>query len=53
MINILPMAYNLDKGSYSVYSLYYHFIQVVKYRKKVFTGDAIVDSQEVKRHEYI
>ena len=28
--------YNLDKGQHSVYSLYYHFIQVVKYRKKVF-----------------
>ncbi len=29
-------SYNLDKGQHSVYSLYYHFIQVVKYRKKVF-----------------
>ena len=29
------MAYDLDRGAHSVYSLYYHFIQVVKYRKKV------------------
>ena len=28
------MSYELDKGAHSVYSLYYHFIQVVKYRKK-------------------
>jgi putative transposase len=26
-----------------VLSLYYHFIRVVKYRKKVFTNDAMVD----------
>ncbi|MCW6171231.1 MAG: IS200/IS605 family transposase, partial [Thermoplasmatales archaeon] len=30
------MSYELDKGAHSVYSLYYHFIQVVKYRRKVF-----------------
>ncbi|MDR2830168.1 MAG: transposase, partial [Methanobrevibacter sp.] len=29
------MKYKLDKGSHSVYLLQYHFVQVVKYRKKV------------------
>jgi putative transposase len=45
------MTYDLDKGSHSVYSLYYHFIQVVKYRKKVFTNDAIVDFLKMKARE--
>ena len=45
------MAYDLDKGAHSVYSLYYHFIQVVKYRKKVFTNDAIVDFLKMKARE--
>lgn len=34
--------YELDKTSNSVYSLYYHFIAVVKYRQKVFESDDIV-----------
>ncbi len=37
------MVYDLDRGAHSVYSLYYHFIQVVKYRKKVLTNHALVD----------
>ena len=45
------MPYDLDKGAHSVYSLYYHFIQVVKYRKKVFTGDMIVDLLKTKVRE--
>jgi len=42
------MVYDLDKGAHSVYSLYYHFIQVVKYGKKVFTNDALVDFLKTK-----
>jgi putative transposase len=42
------VSYNLDKGQRSVYSLYYHFIQVVKYRKKVFINDPIVDFLKMK-----
>ena len=42
------VSYDLDKGQRSVYSLYYHFIQVVKYRKKVFINDAIVDFLKMK-----
>ena len=45
------MPYELDKCVHSVYSLYYHFIQVVKYRKKVFTNDAIVDLLKTKSME--
>ncbi len=45
------MVYDLDKGAHSVYSLYYHFIQVVKYRKKVFTNDAIVDLLKTRIRE--
>ncbi len=45
------VSYNLDKGQHSVYSLYYHFIQVVKYRKKLFINDAIVDFLKMKIRE--
>ncbi|MCL5679429.1 MAG: IS200/IS605 family transposase [Candidatus Thermoplasmatota archaeon] len=45
------MPYELDKGAHSVYSLYYHFIQVVKYRRKVFVNDAIVDLLKTKTRE--
>lgn len=34
--------YKLDKNCNSVYSLIYHFITVVKYRKKVFTREDII-----------
>jgi putative transposase len=37
------MKYKLDKGAHSVYSLQYHFVQVVKYRRDVFTKSSIVD----------
>ena len=45
------MPYELDKGAHSVHSLSYHFIQVVKYRKKVFINDAIVDLLKTKTRE--
>ena len=45
------MPYELDKGAQSVYSLYYHFIQVVKYRRKVFFNYAIVDLLKTKSME--
>ena len=45
------MSYELDKGAHSVYSLYYHFIQVIKYRRKVFVNDAIVDFLKTKTRE--
>jgi REP element-mobilizing transposase RayT len=45
------MPYALDKGAHSVYSLYYHFIQVIKYRRNVFSNDAIVDLLKTKIRE--
>ena len=38
------MKYNLDKGSHSVYSLNYHFVQCIKYRKKVLNNEKIIDT---------
>jgi putative transposase len=37
------MKYKLDKGSHSVYSLNYHFVQCVKYRRKVLENNKIID----------
>ena len=39
----MKKGYTLDKGAHSVYSLQYHFIQVVKYRKKIFTNEKPID----------
>lgn len=36
------MEYKLDKGAHSVYALQYHFVQCVKYRKKVLENPEIV-----------
>lgn len=35
--------YQLDKGTNGVYSLHYHFITCVKYRRKVFVRDDIIN----------
>ena len=35
------MKYNLDRGGHSVYSLYYHLVIVVKYRRKALYSEAI------------
>ena len=37
------MEYDLDSSSHSVYSLNYHLILVVKYRRKIFDNEEIVD----------
>ncbi|MEM3424117.1 MAG: IS200/IS605 family transposase [Nitrososphaeria archaeon] len=37
------MSYDLDKEAHSVYALQYHFVQVVKYKKDIFTNDKIID----------
>jgi len=37
------MRYRLERGSHSVYALYYHYVQVAKYRGKVFDNDDIVN----------
>jgi putative transposase len=45
------MVYDPDKGAHYVYSLCYHFLHVIKYRKKIFINDAIVDFLKVKTRE--
>jgi len=35
------MKYELDRGSHSVYSLYYHLVIVVKYRGKALSSETI------------
>lgn len=35
--------YKLDKFTNAVFSLHYHFITVVKYRRKVFVTDDIIE----------
>ena len=36
------MSYSFDRGTNGIYSLHYHFITCVKYRKPVFERDDIV-----------
>jgi REP element-mobilizing transposase RayT len=52
------MEYDLDKSSHSVYSLNYHLILVVKYRRKVFDDteiyswtEILIDSRRANRFE--
>ena len=33
------MEYDLDTGAHSVYSLHYHLVLVVKYRRNVSTAE--------------
>lgn len=44
------MRYNLDRGSHSVYSLHYHFVQCIKYRRKVLCDAKLVDFLKTKIH---
>ncbi|MFO8017050.1 MAG: IS200/IS605 family transposase, partial [Promethearchaeia archaeon] len=37
------MGYELDKGAHSVYSLNYHYICCVKYRRKIFDTNEIIN----------
>lgn len=36
-------TYKFDKNRHSVFSLNYHFVQCVKYRRKIFTNDNIIN----------
>jgi putative transposase len=45
------MEYKLNKGAHSVYALQYHLVQVVKYRRKVFINDDIIDFLKQKTKE--
>ncbi|WP_369798602.1 MULTISPECIES: transposase [unclassified Methanosarcina] len=44
------MQNKLDLGNHSVYSLHYHFIQCVKYRRKALTNPLVVDVLKIKIH---
>lgn len=37
------MSYDLESASHAVYSLNYHLILVIKYRRDVFTSEKIID----------
>jgi|GEM_PF-1980792 len=37
------MWHRLDRGSHSAYALYYHCVQVVKYRRRVFESEDILN----------
>ena len=50
-INDITMKYKLNKGAHSVYALQYHLVQVVKYRRNVFTSDDVVDFLKQKTKE--
>ncbi|MFZ3387234.1 MAG: IS200/IS605 family transposase [Candidatus Hydromicrobium sp.] len=45
------MIYKLDKGSHSVYALQYHFVQCIKYRRKVLIDEKIIDLLRTKINE--
>jgi putative transposase len=36
-----PMKYKLDRSAHSVYSLHYHLVVVIKYRRKALYDDVI------------
>lgn len=44
------MTHKLDKNAHSVYSLNYHLIQCIKYRRKVLTFPEIIE--ELKQRTY-
>jgi len=41
MILVKQMGYNLDRGAHSVYSLQYHLVIVVKYRRETLFSEEI------------
>lgn len=45
------MKYKFDKGCHSVYALQYHFVQCIKYRKKVLVGKELIDFLKQKINE--
>lgn len=40
---MMCLRYELDKGSHSVYALTYHYVCCVKYRRKIFDNEQIID----------
>lgn len=42
------MKYTFEKGAHSVYTLNYHLIICVKYRKEIFVNEEIIDHLKVQ-----
>jgi putative transposase len=47
---IITMKYELDKGRHSVYSLYYHLVMCVKYRRKVLHGETADSLKQILKN---
>ena len=45
------MQYVFDKNSHSVYSLNYHFVQCIKYRRKVLDFPEIIEELKTRTHK--
>lgn len=45
------MKYVFDKNSHSVYSLNYHFVQCIKYRRKVLDFPEIIEELKTRTHK--
>jgi len=44
------MAYKFDKNAHSVYALQYHFVQCIKYRRKVLDFPDIIEELKSRTH---
>ena len=45
------MTYKFDKNAHSVYALQYHFVQCIKYRRKVLNFPEIIEELKSRTHK--
>lgn len=45
------MPYDFDKNAHSVYALHYHFVQCIKYRKKVLGFPELIEELKTRTHK--
>ncbi|MFA6074024.1 MAG: IS200/IS605 family transposase [Candidatus Woesearchaeota archaeon] len=45
------MIYKFDKNAHSVYTLNYHLVQCIKYRRKVLSFPEIIDELKTRTHK--
>lgn len=45
------MVYDFDKNSHSVYTLNYHLVQCIKYRRKVLDSQEIIEELKSRTHK--
>ncbi len=45
------MKYDFDKNAHSVYALNYHFVQCIKYRRKVLDFPEIIEELKSRTHK--